>query len=94
MAKFADRSIGPFFTEARNAARVSRKAEFIVAVECDDGSWCELDAESIEHAGMLAHNWVDVLGARGASCWRASVRNGKCARTPFYTHYENACFDD
>jgi hypothetical protein len=77
MPKFSASSAADFRTEAANAGRVARVPVFVVIVEADDGSWCELDAESITHAERLAMNWVDTLGARGACVWGFDAVTGK-----------------
>lgn len=51
-------------------ALIAQGINFTVAVENERGEWFLLHAENIGHASDLAHNWVDVMGARGASCWR------------------------
>jgi hypothetical protein len=89
MTKFSALSIARFFEADAVAGRVARKAKFVVLVEADDGSWCELDADDQGHAGVLARNWVDTLGARGASCWRV-FPGGTLDGRPFFTHYETA----
>lgn len=87
MPKFSALSITRFFEGDAVAGRVARKARFVVLVEADDGSWFELDADDQGHAGVLARNIVDVMGARGASCWRV-LPNGKLVGRPFLTHFE------
>lgn len=89
MSKFAAQSIAAFSTAAAVAGRAARKAKFVVLVEASDGSWCEMDADDQGHAGVLARNIVDVVGARGASCWRA-LPNGELLGRPFLTHFETA----
>jgi hypothetical protein len=51
-------------------ALVAQGINFTVAVENDRGEWFLLHAEDVSHAINLARNWVDVMGARGASIWR------------------------
>ena len=51
-------------------ALLAQGINFTVAVENDCGEWSLLHAENMAHAINLAHNWVDVIGARGASVWR------------------------
>ena len=51
-------------------ALVAKGINFTVAVENDRGEWFLLHAEDISNAMNLARNWVDVMGARGASIWR------------------------
>lgn len=83
MSKFAAQSIQAFYTPEAIAGRVARSALTVVHVEVDDGSWCELDADDIFHAKLLADTWVEKMNARGASCRRADAA-GKLARSPFY----------
>ena len=88
MTKFAAQSIRDLRTAEADAGRLAREAKFVVSVEVDDGSWCELDADDVTHAERLAMNWVDVMNARGASCWEV-IANGGVKRKPFFTYYEN-----
>ena len=92
MPKFIARSILDLMTPEREAGRVARGAHFIVAVEVDDGSWVELDADDKPHAAVIADNWVAKLNARGASCWAVFPGCGGLADQPFYTRY--ATFKD
>lgn len=87
MSKFAATSAADLRTAPRNAGRLARKVEYVVTVEVDDGSWCELDAIHVPHAKTLARNWVDKLGARGCSCWRVRLIDGRLTPNPFYTYY-------
>ena len=88
MPKFSALSVADLLTPERDAGRVARKVEWVVFVECDDGSWCELDADDFAHAKVLAHNWVDTLGARGCSVRRVRLIDGKCVRGPSaYTYF-------
>jgi hypothetical protein len=66
---------------------------FLVAVENERGEWFWLNAESIDHAGNLARNWVDVLNARGASCWRIHP-DGKIGPRPFATVFAQPAWED
>lgn len=86
-SKFAARSFADLLTPERCAGRLARKAEYIVACEVDDGSWCELDATSAEHARVLARNWVDKLDARGCSCWHVRLIDGKLAPNSFFNFW-------
>lgn len=94
MAKFQAASIRDLMTPERDAGRVSRAAQYaadkgrtldiaklshIVAVEADDGSWFELDADDFANARALAVNQVDKMNARGASVWQV-WENGKLGR--------------
>lgn len=60
---------------------------FFVAVESERGDWFALHADDQGHAGALARNWVDVVGARGASCWRL-LPDGP-APDAFFRYYED-----
>lgn len=96
MPKFSATSIEAFFGQEATAGRAVRGARFVVNVEADDGSWCELDADDVQHAQALANNWVDVLNARGCSC-RKVWPDGTLTRKPFYTNFatstENIDYD-
>ena len=92
MTKFKARTINDLRTLEATAGRAARKARFVVDVEVDDGSWCELDVDDKAHAERLARNWVDVMSARGASCWEVD-ENGCCKRKPFFVYYEQANWD-
>lgn len=94
MTKFAATSIADLCTPAATAGRLARKAKFVVMVECDDGSWCELDADDQGHAGTLARNFVDKQNARGASCRRVDTRTGELHPKSFYHYYAIAEFND
>lgn len=87
MPKFSALTIHDLRTPERSAARILRNVEYVVAVEVDDGSWCELDAESEEHSRTLARNWVDRLGARGCSCWHVRRQDGKLVKDAFFAYY-------
>ena len=88
MPKFYAASIRDLMTAERNAGRVARKCPYIVAVEADDGSWCELDATSLNHGFTLATNWVDKMNARGASVWEVKP-SGKLGRLPLLLILKN-----
>jgi hypothetical protein len=85
--KFQARSLSDLMTPERDAGRLARKVEFIVACEVDDGSWCELDATDPAHAQVLARNWVDKLSARGCSCWNVRLMDGKLAPNSFFNYH-------
>jgi len=87
MPKFSASTVNDLLTAERNAGRVARKAEYVVFVECDDGSWCELDADSEQHARDLCRNWVDKLNARGCSTWRVRLIDGAVAPGPVATYF-------
>jgi hypothetical protein len=95
MPKFTALSIEDLFTAERDAGRVARKVEYIVACEASDGTWCEFDADTLLHASLLADNAVDKLGARGCSVWRVRLIDGKLVgtsgqlpgRLPLYKHF-------
>lgn len=57
-------------TPAACQALLSEGINFTVAVENHRGEWFLLHAENVADAMNLAHNWVDVMNARGASIWR------------------------
>jgi hypothetical protein len=84
--KFQALDISYLLTDERNAGRVARNATRVVFVEVDDGSWCELDADSDEHARVLCHNWVDKLNARGCSAWNVAA-DGRIVPGPIATYY-------
>ena len=103
MTKFQAQSIQDLMTPVANAARVVRKQWYaentkcpmlaVVCIEASDGSWCELDAESEEHAKALAKNMVDHMRARGASCWKFN-ESGKLERRSFYNYYAQLSLED
>lgn len=93
MPKFSALSFADLQSEERVAGRKARKARFVVEVEADDGSWCELDADDKAHARLLAIHWVDIGGARGASCWQ-TLPSGKLARSSFYKVFEEVNFPE
>lgn len=76
MPKFEAQTINDLFTAERDAGRVARKVEYIVACEASDGSWCEFDADTLLHGSVIADNAVDKLGARGCSVWRVRLMDG------------------
>lgn len=88
MAKFAAQRLGDLLTVAANRGRKAREVCYVVHVEADDGSWCELDASGTQHARTLADNWVAKMNARGASCRMVNQTTGKCFPNPFYTVYD------
>lgn len=49
---------------------LSQGFKFAVAVETSTGRWFILNTADMEAASNVAHQWVDVHGARGASIWR------------------------
>lgn len=86
MPKFSAQLISDLMTPERDAGRLARKVEYIVACEASDGSWCEFDAETLLHASLLADNAVDKLGARGCSVWQVRLTDGAVLRgSPLYT---------
>lgn len=87
MPKFLAATILDLMTAERGAGRIARKAKIVVCVEADDGSWCELDADSEAHARVLAQNWVQTLGARGCSCWHVRQQSGRLAPSSFYSYF-------
>jgi hypothetical protein len=91
MTKFAALSILDLRTPEANRGRRARRAKFVVAVEADDGSWFELDADDRDHARTLARNVVDVQSARGASCWVAVPVGDETAEhgaRSFFNYYD------
>jgi hypothetical protein len=94
MPKFSALAITRFFEADANAGRVARQPHSVVHVEADDGSWCELDADSRDHAKRLAVNWVNVHNARGASCREYDRKTGRLKRNPFFTHFPEVDFAD
>jgi len=84
MPKFSATSIADLFTAERDAGRVARRVEYIVACEASDGSWCEFDGDDYFHAKRLADNAVDVLGARGCSVWRVRLMDGEVVKPKCY----------
>lgn len=98
MTKFRAQKLDDLLTAEAKAGRAARIAQYasnpmfgnfaaVVHVEADDGSWCELDAESREHAIRLAHNWVEKMGARGASCRMLRGTTGALNPASFYTKF-------
>ena len=98
MAKFLATKLGDLLTapaKAGRAVRASSGVPFVavVHVEADDGSWLELDVESVEHAKTLANNWVETQNARGASC-RMLRANGAVTLKAFYLVFADHMSDD
>lgn len=91
--KFSAQKLGDLLTREANAARVIRRALVVVFVEADDGSWCELDADGVEHAKTLADNWVATQNARGCSCRVVRYPTGKPEAKPFYMKFAPHDFD-
>jgi hypothetical protein len=82
-------SLSAAFSEATPAAckaLIAQGIKFVVAVENQRGEWFLLHAEDQNHAGTLARNWVDTLGARGASAWR--LFDFGPSNKPFMTAFE------
>lgn len=71
---------------------LSQGVKFVVVVENANGEWLMLHADDQHNAGTLAHNWVDNMGARGASCRR--IFPDGIARKPFLAVYESCGFED
>lgn len=88
MTKFAAQTAADFRTQGACAARVIRAPSFVVIVEADDGSWCELDADDRHHGERLAMNWVDTLGARGACVWAFDAATGKLNHRCEFDYFE------
>lgn len=57
-------------TPAACRSLIAEGINFAVAVEKANGEWFLLHAEDMAHANTLAHAWVDLHNARGASIWR------------------------
>lgn len=93
MAKFAATSIQDLMTKERSVGRNARKVQFIVACEADDGSWFELDADSKQHAKVLANDQVKNMNCRGCSCWKIND-TGTLAHHPFASEYAQNYFED
>lgn len=87
MTKFKAQKLGDLLTRSANAGRKARGVSYVVHVEVDDGSWCELDASGSQHARTLADNWVDKMNARGASCRTVNTTTGKPILNPFYLKF-------
>lgn len=88
-------SLTAALTEATPLACQSLLAQgikFAVAVENQRGEWFLLHATDQLHAVDLARNWVDVMGARGASCRR--IFDHGISDKPFLTVYEDVGFQD
>jgi hypothetical protein len=85
--KFAAQKLTDLWSEAQNRGRLQRGVFFVVATEASDGSWCEFDAESYDHAKVLAHNAVDKLGCRGCSVWAVNAETGEYHRGGSLYHY-------
>jgi hypothetical protein len=94
MPLFSASSIADLLTPERNAGRVARAVEYVVFVECRDGSWCELDADSEEHCRVLSRNWVDRLEARGCSAWRVRLIDGSITPKAVCTYYWEPSYDE
>jgi len=73
-------------------ALLAQSIRFAVAVENSKGEWFLLHANDQLHAVDLARNWVDTMGARGASCRR--IFEYGVSDKPFHTVYENIGFED
>lgn len=72
-------------------ALLAQGVKFVVAVENQRGEWFLLHADDQGHAGALARNWVEAMGARGASCRRIFADG--VAPKPFFTIYEDCGFE-
>lgn len=93
MTKFLAQSFNDLQIDEARTGRIARRARFVVEVEADDGSWCELDADSKEHAKVLADTWVEKLGARGCSCWLVNPITGRLHGKSFYKRLEEPSWD-
>lgn len=61
---------------------------FFVLVENQRGEWFALHADDQGHASALARHWVDVLGCRGASCWRLYSFGPAEEAGSFFSYFE------
>lgn len=95
MPKFRATSIKDFMTAEAAEGRKARGVGFVVAVEADDGSWCELDATDRTHAERLAEVWVTQMNARGCSC-REVKPDGTLKTKTFFTFFNgsDAAFEE
>ncbi len=84
--KFSAQSAQALRTPEANKGRVARKVTHVVFCEADDGSWFELDAEDHGHAIVMAHNQVDLMNCRGASCWVVKP-DGSLHDRAFYMYF-------
>lgn len=84
MTKFAVQKLSEFFAAELREPRKARGCKFVVHVQADDGSWCELDANDLGQARLLARNWVEKLGAQCAHC-RIIYPSGMLRAFAFYT---------
>lgn len=91
MPKFAVLSSAEFRSPMANAARVTRwhasELLYVVTCEADDGSWCELDATSLQHARNLSRSMVEKMKARGCSVWGFNPKTGKLRKRASFTYY-------
>lgn len=104
MSKFRAKILGDLLTGEARIGRAKRAAEYaahgtpfvaVVHIEADDGSWCELDAESVSHAHTIADNWVATMNARGASCrMLRGALTGIVKLRPFYLKFAPTDFDN
>lgn len=90
--QFSAKSITDLMSEPRNAGRKARGCLFIVAVEAANGSWAELDADSLEHGEALAKAWVENHNARGCSVWRVEP-SGNMARKHSFSLFADNSFE-
>jgi hypothetical protein len=72
---------------AQAAAAYGAGVRFYVICEGAGGEWFALHADDQGHAGALARHWVDILGCRGASCWR--LYSWGSGAQPFFTYLED-----
>lgn len=70
---------------AQAGAAYRAGVRFYVVCEGADGRWFALHADDQGHAGALARHWVDVLGCRGADCYRLQPWGGN---QPFFQYFE------
>ena len=84
--KFTAQSSQDLRTPEACSGRVARKTICVVFCEANDGSWFELDADDVGHAIVMAHNQVDLMECRGASCWNAKP-DGTLCNKPLYMYF-------
>jgi hypothetical protein len=70
MAHFSLNAAMAEATPAACRALIAQGINFVVAVETAAGEWFLAHAEDVAHANTLAHAWVELHNARGASIWR------------------------
>jgi hypothetical protein len=74
--------------EDQGSAAYAAGVRFFVVVENAKGEWFALHADDQDHAARLARHWVDVIGCRGASCWRLFAW-GHHGDEAFFSYFES-----